>query len=99
MRRPGAGRGPILNCFRTRVPAFAVTAMLLRNSQQSSATPGCRRRRSTPLPVADLRHILTVTVDVVLVVHQPVTKELLGVGGASCETRDPIDHITDEMKP
>src|SRR5438552_11492218 len=94
-RRPGTN----LKLLQEGFPAFKLYPRQPGGAQasKSSATPGCRRRR-TPLPVADLRHVLTITVDVVLVIHQPVTKELLGVGGTSCKTRDPIDHITDEMK-
>src|SRR2546430_6444626 len=53
---------------------------------------------ATPTPVADLRHVLAVFVDVSFVIEEFVADELLDVSRAGGEAGDAIDDVADEVE-
>ena len=55
--------------------------------------------RHLPLPVPDLRHILAVLIDVMLVLDELVLHHLLQIGPLGTQLRQPIDHVLHQMKP
>src|SRR5690348_13143592 len=55
-------------------------------------------RAGIPFPVADLRHVFAVRVDVALVLDQLFLQPRAHLGCLRRETRHAIDHVADEMK-
>src|SRR6266567_492387 len=55
--------------------------------------------QATPQPVADLRHILTMLRNVLLVLQEFVADRLFGIRRAGSEPRDAVNDIGHEMEP
>src|SRR5436190_22244161 len=51
-----------------------------------------------PLPIANLRHVLAVFADVLLVIDELVPNQLLGVSGARAERGHPIYYVCNKVK-
>src|SRR5262245_10289362 len=51
-----------------------------------------------PAPAGDLRHVLAVLLDVLLVLDELVADGLLGPGGAAAEPRHAIDHVLHQVE-
>src|SRR5512132_4586690 len=54
---------------------------------------------SSPFPVCDLGHIVTVAANELLVLDELVTNRLLGVCGSRSELRDAVNHVTHQVEP
>ena len=57
------------------------------------------RLASTPLPLSNLGHVLALGRDVTTMLDRFVSHRLLYIRSARVQLREPIDQITDEMKP
>jgi hypothetical protein len=53
---------------------------------------------AVPLPVPNLRQVLTVLVDVMLMLNQLVPHLLFQIGTWATQLRQPIDHVLHQMK-
>ena len=53
----------------------------------------------TPIPIANLWHVLTVLPDVASVIDEFVADELSQLGGAWTQPRHPVNNGLDQMKP
>src|SRR5579863_91857 len=51
-----------------------------------------------PSPIANLRHVLTMGTDVVLVIKQLVTDKLLGMRGPRAQARHAINHVPGQVE-
>src|SRR5690348_5009942 len=56
------------------------------------------RRRLSPRPALDLRHIVAVPADVLLVFYELVADRLLGIGSPRAEFRHAIDHVAHKVE-
>ena len=97
---PGPGR---VSTRSTRAPTDREHAHVRLPPAESDVIGLCRTNpRGSPLlpppPASDLRHIVPVSADVVLVVDELVTDRLLRVGGARPELRYSVDDVADQVE-
>lgn len=53
----------------------------------------------TPLPVPDLRQVLTVFVDVLLMLDELILDHLLQIGPIGAQLRQAINHVLHQVEP
>jgi Tfp pilus assembly protein FimV len=82
----------------TSAAAGTLAQMLSRRATALSASRDLRAASVAPFPVADLRQVLAVLVDVLLVLDQLVPHHLLQVGALGAQLRQAIDHVLTRWK-
>src|SRR5262245_23712933 len=77
-------RGPVMSFLHLHVVALG------RGAARGASRPGAVPRR--PAPARDLRHVVAVLPNVVLVLEQLLLDRLLEIAGAGPQLRQPGDH-------
>ena len=91
-----AARPAFSRSTRTTALARRVRAQTLSAFGRAAARFAARLAR--PAPVADLRHVLAVLLDVLLVLDQLVADRLLEVRGPRAELRQAVDHVLRQVE-